>query len=47
MATVDLHHVVTAGFEHGFQDILAKPVSHARADSVGAGTAWCIADWTA
>ncbi len=36
--TVDLHHVVTAGFEHGFQDILAQARSrHARADSVGAG----------
>ena len=35
--TVDLRHVVTAGFEHGFQDILARArPRHARADPVGA-----------
>ena len=43
--TVDLRHTVTAGFEHGFQDILARPDLGTivpvpwRPD-----TAWCLAD---
>ena len=36
--TVDLRHNVRPGFEHGFQDILARPDPHARARSRGSPT---------
>ena len=43
--TVDLRHVVTAGFEHGFQDILARPdLDTLMPVPWEPGTAWCIAD---
>ena len=45
--TVDLRHVVTAGFEHGFQDILGKPDLDTLVPIPWEpGTAWCIADLT-
>jgi len=43
--TVDLRHIVTAGFEHGFQDIVGKPDLDTLVPVPWEpGVAWCIAD---
>jgi glutamine synthetase len=43
--TVDLRHTVTAGFEHGFQDILARPDLDTLVPVPWKpDTAWCLAD---
>src|SRR3954447_11274756 len=43
--TVDLRHNVVAGFEHGFQDIIAKPdTSTLTRIPWNPQLAWCLAD---
>ena len=43
--TVDLRHNVVAGFEHGFQDIVAKPdVTTLAQVPWDPAVAWCVAD---
>src|SRR5438309_9913890 len=43
--TVDLRHNVVAGFEHGFQDIVATPdVATLAQVPWDPAVAWCIAD---
>ena len=43
--TVDLQHNVVAGFEHGFQDIMARPdTSTLRRIPWDPEVAWCLAD---
>jgi glutamine synthetase len=45
--TVDLRHTVTAGFEHGFQDIVGTPDLDTLVPIPWEpGTSWCIADLT-
>src|SRR3954454_24629149 len=45
--TVDLRHNVVAGFEHGFQDIVARPdVTTLAQVPWDPAVAWCIADLT-